>query len=309
MFDKKAYYRELTGGGHRVHATNSEEETNHDLTVLLGKSVKDFLNENPSFDGQEKDLKQDLIGAENWNSVEEMFYVLNNCTNYAILRNYETLPEEIYVNDHNDIDVICASYENMAYVLNAKKVFEEDYRVHYKTKIEDKYAYFDLRYVGDNYYYKLLEEDLLKTKVFNQKGFYTISDDNYFYTLLYHALLHKPEFSEDYKNRLKQMNTKLENIENEDEYLKVLQDWLIQKEYIVTKPIDMSVQFNKEKAKKLSPLVYKDDTEIEDILNKNKKLETENNNLREELNKVYNSKSWKITEILRKISSKLKNGD
>ena len=30
MFDKKTYYRKLTGGGHKVHATNSEVETNHD---------------------------------------------------------------------------------------------------------------------------------------------------------------------------------------------------------------------------------------------------------------------------------------
>ena len=31
--------------------------------------------------------------------------------------------------------------------------------------------------------------------------------------------------------------------------------------------------------------------------------------LREELVSVYNSKSWKITEVLRKISKKIKNGD
>lgn len=309
MFDKKTYYRELTGGGHRVHATNSELETNHDLTLLLGKSINDFIKENPKSDGQEESLNQDLIGANGWKSVEEMFYVLNNCTNYAILRNYETLPEEIYVNDHNDIDVICDSYENVAYVLNAKKVFEEDYRVHYKVKVQDRYAYFDLRYIGDDYYYKSLEEDLLKTKVYNKKGFYTISDDYYFYTLLYHAMLHKPNFSEDYKNRLSQMNKEFGNIKNEESYLKYLQDWLIEKQYLVTKPIDKSVQFNREKAKGLSPLIYKDTEELESVINKNKELETENTKLREELSRVYNSKSWKSTEILRKISKIIKNGD
>lgn len=309
MFDKKTYYRELTGGGHRVHATNSEIETNHDLTLLLGKSIKDFIKENPKFDIQEESLNQDLIGANGWKSVEEMFYVLNNCTNYAILRNYETLPEEIYVNDHNDIDIICDSYENVAYVLNAKKVFEENYRVHYEVKVQDKHAYFDLRHIGDDYYYKKLEEDLLETKIYNEKGFYTIANEYYFYTLLYHAILHKPNFSEDYKDRLKTMNKEFGNIKDEELYLKYLQDWLIKKQYLVTKPIDKSVQFNRKIAKKLSPLIYKDTEELENIINKNNELEEENNKLREELNNVYNSKSWKSTEILRRISKIIKNGD
>ena len=309
MFDKKTYYRELTGGGHKVHATNSETETNHDLTLLLGKSVEDFLKENPSFNGIEKNINQDLIGSNKWNSVEELFYVLNNTADYAILRNYENLPEEIYVNDHNDIDLICTSYENIAYILNAKKVFNEEYRVHYKTEINDKFAYFDLRYVGDDYYYKSLEEDLLKNKVYNKKGFYTISDENYFYTLLYHAVLHKPEFSKDYKDRLLKMNSDFKNFDDEGSCLKLLQDWLIKNEYLVTKPIDKSVQFNDINAKKLSPLVYKDDEEIKNIINEKNRLEEENFRLKEELNKLYNSKSWKSTEILRKISSKFKNGD
>ena len=45
MFDKKEYYRELTGGGHKIHATNSQEETNHDLTLLLGVNIEDYLNQ------------------------------------------------------------------------------------------------------------------------------------------------------------------------------------------------------------------------------------------------------------------------
>ena len=80
MFDKKTYYRKLTGGGHRVHATNSEIETNHDMCLLLGKSIEDFIKENPKFDGQEENLNQDLVGSMGWESVEKMFYVLNNST-------------------------------------------------------------------------------------------------------------------------------------------------------------------------------------------------------------------------------------
>ena len=170
MFDKKAYYRELTGGGHKVHATNNVIETNHDITLLLHQSLKDFMKEiDKSNDNNEEKLEQDLIGADGWKNVEEMFYALNNCTNYAILRNYENLPEEIYVNEHNDIDIICESQEDCMYVLNAKKVFPEEYRVHAGTLVEGKTAYFDVRHLGDNYYDEELEKNILKSRMWNEK--------------------------------------------------------------------------------------------------------------------------------------------
>ena len=45
MFDSKFMYREWTGGGHKIHCTNSIDETNHDLTLLLDKNAEDYLND------------------------------------------------------------------------------------------------------------------------------------------------------------------------------------------------------------------------------------------------------------------------
>lgn len=309
MFDKKMQYREMTGGGHRVHGTDSQKETDHDLTLLTGMNIEDFLkNHSEEWNGQIEELNQDLIGTYSWKNAEEMFYALNNCTEYAILRNYEALPEEIYVNEHNDIDVICNSFENVTYILNAEKVFEEEYRVHYKTQIGEKIAYFDLRYIGDNYYCKELEESLLKNRIYNDKGFYTISNEEYFYTLLYHAILHKPEFAQDYKDRLSKMRE--ENLNTEDDYIKILKDWLIKQEYQIIRPVDKSVQFNEENAEKFGRLLYNKKQEaIKSLEKENQSLKTELDRIREELTNVYNSKSWKSTEILRKISHKIKNGE
>ena len=251
MFDKKTYYRELTGGGHKIHATNNELETNHDITLLLHQSIEDFLKQEYSNTNVEK-IEQDLIGARGWKNASQMFYALNNCTNYAILRNYESLPEEIYVNEHNDIDLICESKENCAYVLNAKKVFNEEYRVHYVTDVEGKKAYFDLRFLGDNYYCERLERKILERKIFNEKGFFTIDNEFYFYTLLYHAMLHKKTFAEDYKKRLIGMNVeKINENTSNDEFSKILEKWLIENDYRIITPIDISVQFNLENANKI----------------------------------------------------------
>lgn len=302
MFDKKTYYRELTGGGHKIHATNNPEETNHDITLLLDKCIDDFKKET-KISQEIEQIQKDLFGANGFEDVSQMFYALNNCTNYAILRNYETLPEEIYVNKHNDIDVICTSLLDCAYVLNAKKVFAEDYRVHYVTKVGENDAFFDLRHVGDGYYCEELEQALLKNKIYNPKGFYTISDEEYFYTLLYHAMLHKKEFAEDYKSRLSQM--KQDTVTNVEDYLDILQKWLIKNEYFITIPEDVSVQFNRENAKKFSKLIYRREEELDKLKLDNSKLLEDNNSKAEELKNLYNSKSWKITEGLRKISGML----
>lgn len=295
MFDKKTYYRELTGGGHKVHATNSEKETNHDLTLLLGKSLKDFLKEVERKDDSIIILKQDLVGTNGFKTIEEMFYVLNNCIDYAVLRNYETLPEEIYTNEHNDIDLICDSYENAAYILNAEKVFPEEYRIHYKVKVEDKIAFFDLRYIGDNYYYYNLEKNLLKNRIYNNKGFYTVSEEEYFYTLLYHAILHKPTFSEDYKNKLTKMKTNLD-FKDDEKSIQILNNWLVQKGYSITIPIDKSVLFNIENAKKFDRILGIEQIEKEELI---ENLQKEKDILAEELQRIVNSKSWRITEPIR----------
>lgn len=304
MFDKKTYYREITGGGHRIHATNNTEETNHDLTLLLGTCVEDFLKKEMSNEIEE--IEKDLFGANGWESASQMFYALNNCVNYALLRNYENLPEEIYVNDHNDIDLICQSAENCAYVLNAKKVFNEEYRVHYVTDVEDKKAYFDLRFVGDNYYCKELEENILKTRILNSKGFYTIENNLYFYTLLYHALIHKNNFAPDYKKRLIAMNVeKIDQNTTEDELLKILDKWLIKNEYIVRIPQDISVLFNKEKAGKLSKLIYRNEEDIAQMQQTINILTIEKQQLEQSMAQIVNSRTWKGTEFIRKINAKL----
>ena len=304
MFDKKTYYRELTGGGHKIHATNDPKETNHDITLLLGKNINDFLAQNLN-SREIINLQQDLFGANGWEDVKDMFYALNNCIEYALLRNYEILPDEIYVNKHNDIDVICTSHIDCAYILNAKKVFQEEYRVHYVTQVKNNNAYFDLRYLGDGYYCKELEKNLIHNRIYNEKGFYTISNNEYIYTLLYHAILHKKEFADDYKKRLSQMTDILNTEMDINQYLKILENWMIENEYIVTIPEDISVQFNKQNAQKLSKLIYRNEEKLIKLKTENQNLKNENNKLSKEINELYNSKSWKATAILRKISGML----
>ena len=172
-----------------------------------------------------------------------------------------------------------------------------------------------MRYIGDNYYDEVLEEDILKTKEFNEKGFYTIEKNLYFYTLLYHAFLHKKQFAKDYKERLVEM--KIENIKidsDEQQFVERLNQWLLKNQYIVKIPNDVSVQFNPENAKKLSKLVYRNEEELQKLKNLNNELKVENENLKNknehletELNHMVNSLSWKSTKWIRDFHTYLKN--
>lgn len=314
MFDKKEQYRKLTGGGHKIHATNDEKETNHDITLLLGKNIEDYIKENNSeWDGKIIQKNNNLIGFQEWKSVSQMFYALNNCIEYAILRNYEALPDEIYENDHNDIDIICKSLEDVAYVLNAVPEFKEEYRVHYKTKVEGKIAYFDLRHIGDNYYYEKIEERILANKIYNPKGFYTVNQEDYFYTLLYHALIQKKEFKNDYKEKLKKLDLEKRIDENttEKQYVEILKKWLKENDYIITYPIDKSVIMNDDILKYFEPVLYRGeikekDIEIESLKEENNRLEIEKNQLITELEAIKDSRTWKIMNPIRKIKKVIK---
>ena len=61
-FDAKQTYRSWTGGGNNIHASNTEEETEHDLVLLLGKNLKDIRNSLPqAWNGKIKSIINEAI--------------------------------------------------------------------------------------------------------------------------------------------------------------------------------------------------------------------------------------------------------
>ena len=65
----KYNYRQLTGGGNLVHASDNLAETNENLLFLLGKTVKELEKEGPV--SEVIRYQGDVIGCPSWNSVEE----------------------------------------------------------------------------------------------------------------------------------------------------------------------------------------------------------------------------------------------
>ncbi|RUS46470.1 hypothetical protein [Cohnella sp. AR92] len=252
VFDAKALYRHWTGGGHLIHATNTPQESAHDLNLLIGWDPNIFLKAFPgAWDGQCPVLKQDLAGTLGWRDLKQVLAVLNSTSDYVILRNFEQLPDRFISEQHGDIDLLVRNPIDIAYLLNGDLVFREPERVHYRILIGGQLVYFDFRYVGDGYMDEEWERSLLRNRTFSPKGFYTPNPEDCFYSLLYHAVIHKRSVAPDYFARLCEMAKRLKLADFDASTLLdparlqlFMNRYLNDRRYRYTVPRDPSVYFN-----------------------------------------------------------------
>jgi hypothetical protein len=255
IFLAKEKFRNWTGGGHKIHSSNTIYETNHDLVLLLGinyeryvKLISDKTITN-KISNVIEDIPNNIIGVDGWNSLSELFFVMNNTLDYVVLRNFEKLPHQNYLENHFDIDFLVRNLDQAIFITNAKKVHNQKDRVHYKIKVKKEYVYVDFRYVSDNYYDELWQNEILEKKIYSSNGYYRPTDEDYFYSIVYHVLIHKRLIENDYPSKIKNIFKKLSIFDeinsNFDHYYLLLEKYLEKKNYKYTKPNDPSVFFDK----------------------------------------------------------------
>lgn len=249
IFDSKEMYRYWTGGGVKVHATNSEAELNHDLTLLTGMNGADFesyVKKNKNYAYSET---KDIVGAYEWDSFDQVLYVLNNCSEYIILRNFEELPEHVTIGKHGDIDFLVSDRDQFRMILNSKPVFRDKLRVRETIHTMNGELFCDIRSIGDGYYDEQWEKHMLSCKKFNSNGFYTSCDEDLFYSLLYHAVIQKKEIASDYVEKIHKYSVgvladEMLRVESRSSCLNLLCTFLKNNGYMITEPSDPSVTFN-----------------------------------------------------------------
>lgn len=246
-FDAKMLYRSWTGGGHRIHATNSVAEAQRDLTLLLGPDWQTELGKS----SERVALRRDLAGAAGWSSLEQFFSVLNKTIRYVVLRNFDILPHEHATPLHGDIDLLTDAYEDLVFLASGTKVHTEKYRVHFKVPVGSEMVPFDFRHLGDDYYDRQWEEDILRNRVYCSRGFFTPSAKDHFYSLLYHAVLHKRSIAPDYIPKLRLLASEAgAHCEPHLSYANqrllhcVLKPFLLAQGYSCPRPVDQSVYYN-----------------------------------------------------------------
>lgn len=240
LFDSKEMYRIWTGGGHMIHGTNSDAEVRHDLILLTGYSKEDYIR---MAEARRERLTQpfsDMPGENGWKDMSQVLYVLNETTNYVILRNFSGLFSDYNKSVHGDVDILTPNRYLTRLALNAKQVHKSKRRVQHIVRIGNGGSYFDIRYVGDNYYCKAWEKDILENRYLTKDGYYRTNDENFAFSLLYHALIHKKKIAEDYREIFSELFPG-----QDDEMLKKnLLEYLKKHNYPMNEPYDYSVYFN-----------------------------------------------------------------
>lgn len=180
---------------------------------------------------------------KNWEQIENAFLQLNTECKYLILRNFEGFFDDILIEGHNDIDVLCAGRKDrkkMVHILDAEPRIGVDNGIHYKFMYKGKEIALDIRTVGDGYYDRSWQKAMLKKRCFNSIGFYTMDQENYFYSLIYHSIYQKESLSQEYLDRLREMSSTLHEADQID-FEKALLQFMVQNHYRYTFTYDKYV--------------------------------------------------------------------
>lgn len=171
-----------------------------------------------------------------WASLRELFDSIPDDVSYLVLRNYEAFETEQLLDEHADIDVLCADVLRFASTVGAEPRTEKRDRAHYWLLIAGKPVSLDVRSPGDGYYDENWARALLDHRRLYQGAFYVPEPAAYFYSLLYHAVVHKRALSDEYRERLTAMAAELGIDIAQAPFYGVLNDYMRQNGYYYTYP-------------------------------------------------------------------------
>ena len=247
IYSKKKYYRSLTQPGYKVHSSNNTQETTRDLLSLFNLTVDEFMKKYPGYDDTPIEYTAKSRGAKGgFDTIYDFFKTLNNNIRYCVLRGFEELPDK-YPVDGGDIDILVEDKRFFKYLTNGRKVHPEAYRIQYEVNVAGRPVKIDVRNVGDDYYCKKWEKDMLARRMF-WNGIYVPSGEDYKYSLLYHCLLQKNRIDKKYDPVFKALDL----YGDKDELLDRLSRFMVSHLYEYVVPTDIKVFSNTENIKALT---------------------------------------------------------
>ena len=200
LFDLKKSLRQITGG-YKIHATDNIQETKDNLKVL------GLFNENY------KEKKFDTL--------KDVFDELNRYPQlkWIITHNFDNFV------DGDDIDFLTDDYFYFMRLLDANEkpkggkfnsISDGGKSVRNYINVGSKDIPIDIRHIGDNFYDKKFQEEMLNARIKHPNGFYIPNRENHLYSLIYHAIIHKPNISPTYTKVFKEYGLKDSEINKTD---------------------------------------------------------------------------------------------
>ena len=182
------------------------------------------------------------VEQRNIEDIQTVFESLPSNCGYLIMRNWEGFYDDILIEGHNDIDVLCAntkSRDQIVAAFSAKDISGDGF--HYSFLYMGMDVTLDARIVGDGYYDINWQKEMIANRVKNPLGFNVMTDKDYFYSLAYHAIYQKKDgLSDEYRIRLGEMKPEYKDFKQED-FISVLHEFMLQRGYFYTHTVDDSV--------------------------------------------------------------------
>lgn len=125
---------------------------------------------------------------------------------YVVLRNWDSLPYDVVLGEHSDLDLLVYDKEHFYELFPQAKLEYPAPRVRTKIPVGNSFIYVDVRYIGDDYYPIDFERAILETREYNENGFYTPNPVHHRLALAYHAVHHKNFISKEYMPWLGDVN-------------------------------------------------------------------------------------------------------
>lgn len=182
-----------------------------------------------------------------WTSIDEIFTALNEAgCNYIVMRNFECFEQgQVFVNGHDDIDILCDD------IVKIKKILDVRHRFHfpmvnsYSILFNELIVHVDIRFIGDGYYDKKWQENMLRNKTLFHGKIFVPDLESYFYSLTYHAICQKKYLSDEYLDKLSNMASKIGlSCSEESELIKELLKYMRNNDYKASITKDPAVILN-----------------------------------------------------------------
>lgn len=238
LLDLKAKLRELTGGGHLIHASDTCVEADLNCMSLFGMLADEVCNYDFGFTcGEVIRVNRNIMGSTGWDSWYTLLNSINKVTSYLVLRNIEIILEDNH-NVHGDTDLLVNDFQAAVTIAVAQKEVFGLGRVLYSVIVAGEKQLIDFRHLGDGYYCDKWEQDMLDKRIrYKDTELYVSDEMNHMFSLLYHGMVQKPYLSEDYKKII------IEKFGTADRSSldKLLNEFLKRKSYSYSKPHDPSV--------------------------------------------------------------------
>lgn len=174
IYDKKWLYRKWTAGSFRIHSSQSENETIHDLSILLSN---DFENDIDNINNNDLYYK-DTLAKNNFDSLKEFIDSINQIHN-SIVRTIDT---NLVILTYNKTDILCYLNNSSTIIIGNKKykllifgVEENEIDLSLFSNDDACGGFINIAYDYDNYLHNGISSD--KLIVFSKNNNFKLNRD------------------------------------------------------------------------------------------------------------------------------------